>query len=306
MATSVDLFISTNDAVPTPLEGVQVSVFDPDSQLQLAAQGLTDAQGRASFALPGAVEGKAYEVRVFKLGVAFGSQKRISVEEPSATGNSFDIAGTPQVLPTATDPRLCRCTGRFVDLSNRPMADVAVFIVQAAEAGFQKPKVLDGNMVAAQKLRAFTDPQGKVSFDLIRSGEYFITFAGEDDKVWNIKVPDRASANLVDLIHPVPVSLTWDEDTTSVSMAVGDQVVVSVSVLFSDFEVFTEGLSQWIQFATSDSAVAVVALSQDKAVITATGIGTCSISARCSDQPSVPSHVPAPSLSSPLLSVTVM
>jgi hypothetical protein len=305
MATPVDLFLATDDALPAPIEGVQVSIFDPDNQLQLAAQGLSDAQGRAGFVLPGAVPGKAYEVRVFKLGFAFGGQKRIAVEEPPSTTNAFDITGTPQILPTATDPAMCRCTGRFMDLTNKPMADVAVFVSQKAEAGFQTPKVLGGNMVAAQKHRAFTDSQGRVSFDLIRTGEYYVTFGGEDDKVWNIKVPDRASVNLVDLIHPVPVSLTWDDDISSVSMVVGDQLTVPVSVLFSDFEIFTEGLSQWIRFDTSDSAVAVVALSQDKAVITAVGVGTCSVSARCSDQPMVPSHVPAPSLSSPPLSVIV-
>lgn len=309
MAVSVDFYIKNDDAIPEPLEDVVVTVFDPANQLQVAGQGQTDSDGRISFTLPGTEDpGKQYEVRLFKLGISFGRQKLVSIVEPSEEAQIFDVVGTAWTLPQASDPRLCRCTGRFLGLNGQPLADLPVFVLAKVEAGFQVPKVVDGNMVAAQKIMVRTDADGRVSVDLYRTGEYFATFANEEDKLWNLKVPDRSSVNLIDLIHPFPVSLAWNSDVApdnSLALAVGEQVDVPVEVLFSDFEVFSEGIASWIRFDSLDTGIAVVVLSQDRAVIRGVAPGTCSISASCRDPEALPIHIPVPSLSSPLLSVTV-
>jgi hypothetical protein len=298
MAVPVDIFVTSDDLTAVALEGVQVSLFTLNP-LTLRAQGLTDSDGRAGFVVPGGL----YELRLYKLGVVFGAQRGVLVEEPLLTTNTFDVTGTLLTLPLATDPRLCRCTGRFVTLDNRPISGMSISIMQKGEAGFQVPKIVDGNMVSAQKLVTKTNQNGLATIDLFRGGQYYVTFSGEEDTVWNVKVPDRPSANLIELIHPTPVSLSWDGEVGALTP--GGQVFIPVSVLFSDYELITEGLSRWITLTSSDTNVATVSFSGNVVCLTGVRAGSCLVTAGLAASTTVPARVPAPSLLAQALVVTV-
>lgn len=309
MAVPVEIYVNSDDAVPVPLAGVAVSLFDMPSMM-LAASTVTDQFGRASFLVPGAFDGKVYQVRAFKMGVVFGPPSSIAVMEPDTVPNKFDVAGTLLQTGVAVDPNLCRCSGRFVDFSNKPLYKCLVRISAAAEFGYQKPKIVESNMVASEAMEFHTDAQGFLVLDLFRGGEYWITFAGEDDTVWPIKVPDRSSANLIELIHPVPASLEWDSTvapSSAVTLQVGASIDVPFTALFTSFETMEKGLSSWLDLFNSDEVV--LALEQLDGTVSAARIralspGTATVTAIPKERP--PARRPAPTSLRQVLTVTVI
>lgn len=307
MPVPVDIFVADNSPSPAPISGVFVSVLDP-ATFAVVATSTTDGSGRAAFSLPGsATPGTPYEVRFFKLGVVFQNPMGIKVLDPVATTNKFDMSGTLLVLPTATDPRVCRCTGRFMSFSNTPIAGAVVRFMAKAQSGTQTPKIVDGNLVSAEALATKTDADGLVSLDLYRSAEYYITFSGEDDVVWNILVPDRSAANLIELIHPQPVLLKWDQAVApgnAVSVPVGTTLLVPYTLVYSDYEETAEGSMKWITFINSDDALASVGFSTGAVAVEGLAAGVMNVTTEMLPN-LLPVRVPPYSIVAPPLVVTV-
>jgi hypothetical protein len=271
MSATVDIVVKSDAVTPAPVAGVAVSLHNVTTK-QLIESVPTDADGVAAFSVPA----QQYEVRMFKLGVLCGSPIRI--DPPDDEVSIFDVSVHVIVDPVSVDPRTCLCTGRFVDVSNRPMSGVTVRVSPKAEQGMQIPETVDGNQVLGGYVRTLrTDQYGKVYAELFRGGEYTVVWSGEDTDIWNFKVPDRSSANLIDLIHPFPMSLEWDQDVApggSVTLAVGETILVPISVLFSDYQTVTEGLEKWLQIQNSNSDVASLSLSGGAVSVTGRSAGT--------------------------------
>ena len=280
MPVPVDIYVNDDSPLPSPISGVFVSVLDP-STFAVIATATTDGTGRAAFSIDGSVTpGTPYEVRFFKLGVRFANPMQILVEDPPVTTNKFDMSGTLLELPAATDPRVCRCTGRFMSFSNTPIAGATVRFMAKAESGYQVPKVVDGNLISAEAYATKTDADGYVSLDLLRGALYYITFSGEDDVVWNICVPDRASANLIELIHPAPVSLAWDPTEApgnAVSVQVGETKFIPFLITYSDYEETGTGATKWLRFINPDDALMDVGYGDGNLVITGKAVGSGNI-----------------------------
>lgn len=272
MASPVDIFVKDDSVSPAPTPDVSVSVHN-DTTKVMVAWGVTDADGRAAFLLPPGI----YEVRLFKLGVVFPRPSRLQVtDSQDVTQNAFDLVGTLLSLPISTDPRTCRCTGRFVDSSNNPIPNVTVRISPKAEQGSQAPEVVDGDQVLGGYSKTLkTDQSGRVTVDLMRGGEYYVVWSGEDDDSWNFKVPDRASANLIELIHPTPRSASWESPTLSVAVGVTQRVILDV--LFSDYQTRTAGLLKWLQLLNSNSDVCDVALEDGAVAVTGRAVGSSQV-----------------------------
>jgi hypothetical protein len=308
MTVPVDIYLKDRSAYSTPIRGVVVSIVDPQTFMVLAT-GMTDITGRAAFLLPGSPMGLGtmYEVRFFKLGVLFPNPQKIYVQEPVQTTNKFDMTGTLLLLPAATDPRVCRCTGRFMSLSNRPVVGATVRVMAKVETGFQTPKMVDGNLVSAEALAAQTDGDGFVSLDLIRGAEYYITFSGEDDTLWNIKVPNMPMMNLIDLIHPAPVMLKWNNavaPTAAVTVVKGQYINVPFTLIYSDFEELAEGSSKWVRFMNSDDTK--IEVSYNSGVVSVRGVAPGVANVQAELLPDLkPARVPDYSLSAYPLTVTV-
>lgn len=309
MAVTVDIFVKDDAPLPAPIQGAVVSVLNSITFVEVA-QSTTDVNGKASFLLPGSASpGTTYEVRIFKLGVRFGNPVLIQVQDPLGVGvtNIFDVSGTLLTLPAATDPRRCRCTGRFFNFSNEPIPGAVFRVMAKAESGRQVPKVVDGNMISAEVMIFHTDDDGMVSMDLLRGGEYYITFSGDDDVIWNIVVPDRTSVNLVDLIHPKPVSLAWDSTDApgnAVSVAVGQIAIVKYTITFSDYQTRTQGLDKLIQVTNSDGTLAEVGAGDGQVGIKGLSAGAVLVTV-ASKSPFVPSIIPEPAITAPALTVTI-
>jgi len=307
MTVPVDIYVLDDSPLTDPISGVFVSVLNPTT-FAVVASATTDVTGRAAFVIPGAVTpGTPYEVRFFKLGVRFANPMQILVEEPAVTTNKFDMSGTLLVLPAATDPRVCRCTGRFVSFSNTPIAKATVRFMALAASGYQVPKVVDGNLVSAEAYAAQTDADGFLSLDLIRGAQYYITFSGEDDTVWNICVPDRASVNLIELIHPAPVQLNWDPleaPLNAVSVQVGETKTVHFTLVYSDYEETGEGSAKWIKFINSDDALASIGYNSGTVSVEGIAVGVVNVTTEMLPDLK-PVRVPAYNVVAPTLVVTV-
>lgn len=300
--TAVDVYVSDNAVVPNFISGAVVSIHNP-STFAILAQTTTDGTGRAAFTLVDAT----YEVRVFKSGYA--SPVAQIVVDIGATTNKFDIEIEDlTTLPTAIDPRLCRCTGKFVNFGNQGRPRVVFRVMAKAE--FQVPKVVDGSLVYEQSMAFQSDEDGYVSIDLLRSGEYYVTFAGEDDLVWPIKVPDEPAVNLIELIHPTPLSQVWDPTDAplnALTVQVGETKTVLSTLNFSNYEALTEGQDKWITFMNSNGSLMDLGFLSSTGEIVVKGLAPGSAQVTVELLPDLlPNRVPPPSLTTTPLDVTVV
>lgn len=307
MAVPVNIYIEEDSVLHPPLQGVAVAVLDPQT-MTLVAIGSSDADGRAAFLLPGGT----YEARFFKAGIAFTNPKSLEVNEPALpeSPNGFSVSGLPfGVFGVPVDPRLCRCVGRFVNYQNQPVANSLVSISMDADLTQKSPKVVDGSMVSPSSMEVRTDQNGFVVLDLLRTGKYWVVFAGEEEEPWSFTVPDRASANLIELIHPQPVSLTYDQGVApgnQVSVQVGSILLVPLSVFFSDYQSHLNGLDAIIEFTNTASEFADVVFQSNIAQLVIrgkqAGATTVTVAARAG---LFPNRLPDYTLSAPVLNVTV-
>jgi hypothetical protein len=300
MAVPVNIYVQTNEAVPLPVLGAVVGIYNPATCEEVSLT-ITDPAGRAAFLL----EPGIYEARFQKLLHRFQNPARIEVTEDGPNG--FVQPCTPLNLPAATDPYVCRCTGKFMSLENKPIAGVSVRVQAKAEVGTQTPKIVNGNLVSAEYFLGRTDANGQVSFDLPRGGEFLVTWAGDEDNTWNIKVPDRASANLIDLLFPAPVLLQWDHDDApndAVSLAVGERKTVRWTMRYSDFQDRPEGLG-WMQLVNMSPDVVIATPSEGTMELYGEAPGNSIISGTTVIPPGAVSRVPTPDVQIPSLHVTV-
>lgn len=302
MAISVDIVVVDDQIVPAAVSGVVVGVYN-SAGTTLVTTGTTNGSGIASFLLPG----DTYEARFYKSGYKFSNAARFEVLEPLPDGstNVFEHIAERVDFDTPSDPFVCRCTGKFVGLNNQPLSNVVLRVMAKIEA--QTPKIVDGSsLVSAPVIEAHTDSDGYVSIDLLRGGEFYVTFGGEDDIVWDICVPDRSTVNLVDLIHPYPVVIDWDDTEApgdAISLAVGETKTIPFSVLLSDFQYVTEDIEEWITVTSSNQSLELT-LSDTGLTMRGLEAGISTVTAAMKED-ILPKRLPVPSLQGPSLTVTI-
>lgn len=283
-----------NDALP----GVLVRVFD-ETGTTFITQGYTATVGAdayVEFSLDGNNPPVNYTIRLAKTGTAFDGSlgddsktpQLIAIYSPPvAPGNGFTVQGETFPLPSATDPRLCRASGWFRDGQGAPLCGLYISMINQF-----KPAIVDGYGILGGKIDIKTDPDGYVSIDLFRSGIYraivesiqaaeaspegAIAFARD------IRVPDRPYANLVDLLFPVVMEITWDPATLTV--ATGETLDVVPTIKCSDGRILTGAAVEDVIYTTEDLAVANVAAQEDKITILGVGPGTTNLVATRKDQ----------------------
>lgn len=293
---AVNLYVLSDVPPNAGIQGVSVGVFDPTTFTEIAVA-QTDANGMAAFLLDVGV----YEVRLQKSMTRFLKPYRIEVTDLGPNG--FTTYGSPVAPSTPIDVTICRCTAFLKNLANAPIPNLPVQVVAKVETGRQVPKVLSGNLLAAEGIVRHTDAEGMVFFDLPRCGEFNVVYAGEEDHVYPIKVPDRASANLIDLMFPFPVSLEWDAvdaPSGTASIKVGENKLIHWKMNYSDFQKKSEGIG-WLQFENSDSTVARVLAGEGALLVSGLAPGTIDITATTVIPLDATSRFPAVAITVPVL-----
>lgn len=306
MAVAVNVFVKDTEAAPSAIQGVVVSVFDSITLAQIASA-TTDVNGRAAFLLGAGT----YEVRLLKIGVLFNNPVAIAVVDPVVPPNTndFDTTGTLLTLPVSVDPRKCRCTGRFFGIDGGPQVNSLVRIYSKGDYGDQVPKIVDGNLISGEAFNLHTDSNGYVTVDLYRTGQYWLVFAGEDETAWTLTVPDRSSANLVELVFPVAVLIEWDPTDApgnAVSLAVGESKEVHFTVRFSNYIDYSESVTKKVTFDNSEPNLVDATVSSETAIMVvlgkAAGVSTIQASVNLDE---IPNRVPPPGVLPNALTVTV-
>lgn len=311
-AVPVDIYVSDESTSPVPIENAEVGIFDVGTHT-LVAGATTDSDGLAAFSLTGVADpGQSYEVRVFKLGVNFHGLHTIAVLDPATTPNKFDISGADSnILPLSSSPYLCKCTGVFVDFTGQPIANKTLRFMAQAE-NIDKIPVLwnqPSRMVSPDELQITTDGNGRASVDLLRTGQYWATFGGNDDTVWSITVPDQYSVNLIDLFHPFPVLWDWDDTAAPgnvVSLAVGASVEVPIVVTFSDYSQRGTQLEPFFDVINSDGLVVEATYVSDRGILFLEGRVSGSVTITPTLKTGLkPNRWPVPAVTAPGLLVNV-
>lgn len=308
MAVPVDIVVRDSTVSHVPISGAALTVHNVNT-FATVAQATTDVNGRAAFLLPGAAApGLSYEVRAWKSGVIFSNPARIAVLEPAdpLNPNAFDLFGSPYNTSwgVPSDPRQCRCVGRFVDFSGAPLVSTMVKISTEVEDGLEVPKIIDGSLVAARELNLRTNASGYVVVDLMRNGEYRFWYPGEEGESSFFKVPDAASANLIDLVFAQPVSVSYDPP--SLTMAVGFGTTAKVTMLFSNGQSVTADLNRFMTTSNPNPAIADVGFSNSLGQLGAVGKSPGTLTVNCTLLPNLyPRRVPDYSLVDPGLAITV-
>lgn len=291
------------------LDGVLIRVFD-STGATFITEGITGSviSGAVEFTLTGDNPPEQYTIRMSKIGVSFTgelgdenkSPQSITIYSPasaSPTGtNDFEVSGVVATLPSATDPRLCRCSGYVVNYSGQPLADVTIRI-----EGIKSPLIVDDILVWGNSLNATTNSDGYVEVDLYREGEYKAMIAGLEDEYRPIYVPDRSSFNINHLLFTVVDSVTYSP--ASVSVAEDAEQDVTVTVVASDLRTLEGAASEDVTYTVADENVASVEVAEDKLVVRGIAAGSTTVTATRKDTTIV--QLPEATITQTPLAITV-
>lgn len=208
---------------------------------------------------------------------------------------SFTVTGDPNndvflitvelpTKPTATNPKLCRCSGYFLDLNGAPMKGVSIAIT-----GRVRPTLLGDDLVASDRLQILTNGSGYGTSDLIRKGIYSATVEGYDDLALSFRVPDTSSANLPDVLFPYITAVQFSPGASSIVH--GATVDITTTVIYRSGLQMTLGEFEGtlpVRFVSSNESVASTSVVGGKLRVTALVAGSTTITAeRVTDGASV-------------------
>jgi hypothetical protein len=256
------------DAVGDPIEGVLVKVYNPAGDV-FFTQATTDSNGLAGLTL----ETLEYSLRFYKFQAGFTQPQLIEVLEAPET-NVFDIVGEPFVLPVATDPRFCRCSGYFRDLAGGPMQYLDMNFMSEFE-----PVIVDDAMISGNSVSIRTDENGYAQIDLIRGGIYYVRIeAIGGDAMRCVRVPDLASTNLPDLLFPVVERVTFDP-AGPFAVAVGGELVVTPTVYDSAGWPLVGAALADVLWGSGDESVMAVVATETELTLRGIAAGTANLTA---------------------------
>lgn len=311
--------IYTLNEAGDPLAGVLVRVYDSTGTTLVTQQvsALVSGAAVADFLLEGDDPAISYTIRLFKTGVAFDgslgnmskSPQLISVLSPPdvETPNSFDVKGETFTRPVATNPRLCRCSGFFLDVAGNPIPNLRIVFNNEFF-----PSVVDGNAVMSSEIQGVTDLDGYLEVDLYRNGIYSAWLPGIEAEEGaegttavmfsrTVHIPDQNSANLPDLLFPVVASV--DLGVASVSVGVLQTVQLSPVVVASDGRTLTGAASDDVLYAVDDPTVASVSAGATQVTVLGLSPGTTTLRVTRKDLSVV--KIPAADITGQPIQVTV-
>lgn len=248
---SVDVYV-LNKGTNAPVPGVMVRVFDEAGKV-FYGDAQTDADGKAGFTL----WNQRYSLRFYKFAARFKQPQLIDVlEGPGGTpaDNSFNTYVELVDGEVATDPRLCRASGYFRDITGAPHRYLDLIFI-----GEFAPILLDGAGVLSERRMTRTDKNGYACLDLIRCAQYSATVEGYEDQVRKISVPDAPSVSLPELLFPTVSSVSFDLPSPW-TLSVGSTQVLTPSVLTST-QVPLEGVATTdVRYTVEDPTIASIAV----------------------------------------------
>jgi len=222
MITTV-AFLDTQ-VVPQPVEGVQAKLYQGTTFITAATTGpsgvLTWDLAAGNYDMIVSLPGRP--------GYSVTNPYRLAVLGPPNT-NSFQVSVELYQLPVSDDPtNFCRCSGFVNTLSGDRFNGVIRFYLDEAPQLFLDPSGFPlaglGDHVDCDIFRGYAE------VNLIRGARYRVDIPGFRSTEWFVRIPERSSAHLPDVLFPVPLSV--DFTLTDLSIAVGEIRTLHPSVTF--------------------------------------------------------------------------
>lgn len=256
-----------------PLSGVLVKIFAQNGK-GVYGEMLTGSDGKASFLLFGP---QRYQARAYKFATGFVNPVYFDVNDAVGASNCFLIHATAVEYPTTNDPRLCLCSGYFRRPDGAPAAGLDIHIITKFH-----PILLDGAGVLTERVSVRTDANGWVQVPLIRFGQYDVLLEGYEDVTREICVPDRASANLPDLIFEVVDSVVITPQP--IVLRKGQTLQVFPEVYTSIGRRLPGTARERVSWKVEDTSIAGVTVSWDRLTFYGQAKGTTLLTARRGDR----------------------
>jgi hypothetical protein len=220
MITTV-AFLDT-EVVPQPVEGVQAKLYQGTTFITAATTGpsgvLTWDLAVGNYDMVVSLPGRP--------GYSATNPYRLAVLGPPNT-NSFQVSIELYQLPVADGDVFCRCSGFVYQLNGDRYNGVVRFYLDEVPqlfidvpSGF--PTAMLGDHVDCDIFRGYAE------VNLIRGARYRVDIPGFRSTEWFVRIPERASAHLPDVLFPVPLSV--DFTLTDLALAVGEVRVLYPSV----------------------------------------------------------------------------
>jgi hypothetical protein len=169
--------------------------------------------------------------------------------------NAYTITGDELDPGAATDPLLCRVSGTVKDVFGNPVVGIAFTIRHFCDPISVSTDIL----VIRERYDMQTDSTGFISFDAIRNSVVRVEIRNVPNLFFQVEIPDAASIDLIDLILPYIVSVSFvDADPLTVSL--GDR-----------FQTKTDGLLSNTQ--TIDASAGCTFVSSNEAIVRPNGAG---------------------------------
>ena len=292
---------------PNPVGSVVVRVYETNDTFvtELISDPVT---GIASGLLDGAAAPTPhdYNIRVYKYGNTVDTPQAISIYDPPAgapiTGtNDFKITLDPNKAQAPADPALCRLSGYIRMGDGQPAAGQVIRFAPMFD-----PLIIDDVGVFATPVYREADDEGCIEVDLFRGGVY-AAFVEDihpnciQEAYRKIYVPDRSTAELLNVLFPVVTLVEWNP-VGPWSVAVGGTLTVTPTVTASDYRVL-EGLAEGdVEYAVDDRSIAQV--SMNSSTLTLEGISSGTTKLRVSRRDESISRVPA-SITGGVVDITV-
>lgn len=263
----VNLVVTDKTSMATPIPNVLVKIYNVAGTV-FYTQATTDENGVAAFLL----ESQSYSSRFYKAHVSFEQPQLLDIiADAGLAGNTFDVQGDVLAPPIATDPRLCRASGFFRDLTGAPKKFLDLhFIAQFS------PILLEGDAIFTERVAIRTDEKGFACLDLIRFATYSAYIEGDENSARCINVPDSASVNLPDLLLPVVDSVTFIPVGPYV-VGVGTELVLTPSVMTSDKRPLDGIAAADVGWSSSDNQVLGVSTTANTVVLRGVAPGTANL-----------------------------
>lgn len=274
-----------------PLAGVLVRVFDALGATFISQNytAIVGSDAYCEFTLDGDDPPISYTIRLSKTGVAFDGSLGVDNKTPqiievysppsaSPSGtNWFQAKGQTFVRPVSPDPRLCRCSGFFRDITGRPLPHLNMFF-----RTLNQPIIVDDDGVLGSYVEGRTDSEGYFQIDLFRNGQYEVILESLEDINRDITVPDTTSANLINVLFAYVKSLVFTPDTVSVT--IGDYIDVDLEILDCN-GVELDPIDGDLLFTSDDTDVATcqIIIGSGKLRVVGVGVGTAQITATRAD-----------------------
>lgn len=237
-----DVTVYVETTTGNAVNGVYVGLHDSSTKTKLAFA-YSNVAGSVTFpAVESTTNSGVYELRIappFPADITNGNVQNITVlTAPVAPlQNSFTLKVTPEALPTAVNPRLCRCSGYFVDSTGAALNGVSLHFMEEKLPQLQyvaSPSDYETTVIVPSKRSVITTKStssgkdGYASIDLYRDGTYTLFMEGFDNAPRTVQIPDSSAANISDVLFPVVSTVEYTEGGVKLAPTASPSVAVTV------------------------------------------------------------------------------